>query len=486
MRRISSLTLLFIGSLSFVGCAAKRTTPPVPAVAPEIHDELQTTISRHYDELFNAAPELKFTPEQLKAMRQHLSDSQEYCKQRAEATSKGYGQQIKLANKELDGMRSNPDENRRHDLHCQIQQLRSDKAQTDLLADQLIPTAFQNNKAKLDVLQNWPSELKNIEQQIANGTYRNRRWGNVEEIGFRTIQKDQKDDIERGDDALRQLRQMSAMPKELDNKQIQDYVNKIAQRLAANSDLEVPLKVTVLDSREVNAFALPGGYLFVERGLLEEADNESQLAGVIAHEMAHVAARHSWRLYKKALISSILYQSAQIAVLIATGGASGIGTYYALQYGFYGLGFALDLNLLGVSRDFELEADQLGMQYAWKAGYDPEGFVRFFDKVASKHGYAIGMSWFRTHPPFYERMVASEREMMFLPKKEAWIVQTHEFEQMQAILKPLAEKSNTEQDANRPSLLNKEEKCDLPKELYKPEDSIENICAGLGQTANPK
>lgn len=472
-------------ALALSGCAARRTTPPTPPVAPDIHDELQTTISRHYDELFNAAPDLKFTPEQLKGMRQHLSDTEEYCKQRAEAKSENYKQQIKLADKELEAMKKKPDENRRHELHCQIQELRSFKAQTDLLADQLIPTAFLNNKAKIDVLQNWPPELKNIQQQIASGAYRDRRWGNVEEIGFRTIEKDQKDDIKRGEDALRQLRQMSAMPKELDNKEIQDYVNTIAQRLAANSDLEVPLKVIVLDSREVNAFALPGGFLFVERGLLEEADNESQLAGVIAHEMAHVVARHSWRLYKKAMISSIFYQAAQIAVLVATGGASGIGTYYALQYGFYGLGFALDLNLLGVSRDYELEADQLGMQYAWKAGYDPQGFIRFFDKVASKHGYAIGMSWFRTHPPFYERMVASEREMMYLPKKEAWIFQTHKFEQMKTILKPIAQKSNAEQDANRPSLLSKEEKCDLPEELYKPEEPIENICAGLGQPSSP-
>ena len=138
-----------------------------------------------------------------------------------------------------------------------------------------------------------------------------------------------------------------------------------------------------------------------------------------------------------------------------------------------------------MSRDYELEADQLGMQYAWKAGYDPQGFIRFFDKVASKHGYAIGMSWFRTHPPFYERMVASEREMMYLPKKEAWIFQTHKFEQMKTILKPIAQKSNAEQDANRPSLLSKEEKCDLPEELYKPEEPIENICAGLGQPSSP-
>ncbi len=133
-----------------------------------------------------------------------------------------------------------------------------------------------------------------------------------------------------------------------------------------------------------------------------------------------------------------------------------------------------------ISRDFELEADQLGIQYVWKTGYDPNGFIRFFDKLASKHGYAIGASWFRTHPPFYERMVQSKREMMYLPKKESWIVQTTVFEEMKPVLKKVAAKSNAEQDAKRPTLLSKEERCEAPaKQLYKPEDSIETICSSL-------
>ena len=216
-------------------------------------------------------------------------------------------------------------------------------------------------------------------------------------------------------------------------------------------------------------------------------DDESQLAGVIAHEISHVTARHSYRLYKQALASSIVYQLASVAAIIVTGGAAGIGTYYALQYGFYGLGFALNLNLLGVSRDFELEADQLGIQYAWKAGYDPEGFIRFFDKMASKHGYAIGASWFRTHPPFYQRMVDSQREIMYLPQKEAWIVQTLQFEQMKPVLKEAATKSNAAQEGKRPTLLVKEEGCEKPKQLYQPDEPIEAICSRLeGQKSASK
>ena len=107
----------------------------------------------------------------------------------------------------------------------------------------------------------------------------------------------------------------------------------------------MPLHISVLQSREVNAFALPGGYLFVERGLLEAADDESELAGVIAHEIAHDTARHSYKLMKNATISSLLYQAAQVAAIILTGGAAGIAMSYILQYGFYGLGLVINLTI---------------------------------------------------------------------------------------------------------------------------------------------
>ena len=136
--------------------------------------------------------------------------------------------------------------------------------------------------------------------------------------------------------------------------------------------------------REINAFALPSDYLFIERGLLEAADDESELAGVIAHEISHDTARHLNKLMKGSRIASIFYQAAQIAAIVLTGGVAVIGIYYALQYGFYGLRLVLNLKLLGVSRDYKLEADQLSDQYAWNAGYDPSGFIRLFDKMATK------------------------------------------------------------------------------------------------------
>src|SRR5947209_20532307 len=173
------------------------------------------------------------------------------------------------------------------------------------------------------------------------------------------------------------MKKLGVMPREVENQAIVDYVTDLASKVAAHSDLHIPLHVTVLNTKEVNGFALTGGYVFIERGLLDAADDESEVAGVIAHEIAHDVARHAHKLMKKATIAEIFYTGAEVAAMVLTGGAAGIGTYYALQYGFSGLGLVLDLKLLGVSREYELEADQLGIQYTWNTGYDPSGFVRF-------------------------------------------------------------------------------------------------------------
>lgn len=279
------------------------------------------------------------------------------------------------------------------------------------------------------------------------------------------------------------MKRAGLIPPEVEDKAIQDYVNTVGQRIARFSDLKIPLHISVLQSREINAFALPGAYLFIERGLLEASDDEAELAGVIAHEISHDVARHSNKLMKRATIASLLYQAAQIAAIVLTGGVAGIGMYYAIQYGFFGLGMVLNLKLLGVSREYELEADQLGVQYAWNAGYDATGFIRFFDKLATQEGYVNGVSWFRTHPPFYQRMVNTEREILFLQQKPAAIVQTSEFEQMKKELAPIAAKLEKE-EVGKPSLkITREEGCEPPKKLeYKPGEPIEILCSSPVQT----
>jgi predicted Zn-dependent protease len=251
------------------------------------------------------------------------------------------------------------------------------------------------------------------------------------------------------------------MPPEVEDKELTRYITRLAGTITHNSDLKIPIKVTVLDSMEINAFALPGGFLFVNTGLIDKAETESELIGVLAHETAHVAARHGARLMKRATIAQIFFQAAQIGALILTGGAAGIGTYYALQYGFYGLGMILDLTLLGVSRDYEAEADQLGAQYAWQAGYDPKGFITFFDKMANEEGYVKSASFFRTHPPFLERILSTFSEITYLPPKDDLQIDSTGFVAAKQRVADLIKKREQE-EKNRPSLRGKPVECGEP------------------------
>src|SRR5215469_4142314 len=459
--------------------AARRQAPARSAQTLSLREYLQ----KPYLELFELAPKLEFSATEVEAQRNALKSGKDMCVDRFKGHSKNYANQIDAARKNLKQNTATLSEVQRQQIHCSIQNLDLLKSEADVLAGQAIPTAYDNLNAKLDVIQQWPAQYKQIRQEIASGTYHTRRWGDVKDIGFRQIEPNQQDDIKRGAQAVEEMKRLGLMPPEVEDKAVQEYVRSVAERVAKHSDLKVPLHVTVLQSREVNAFALPGGYLFIERGLLEAVDDESQLAGVIAHEIAHGTARHSYKMMKRATIASLFYQAAQIAAVVLTGGVAGIGIYYALQYGFYGLGLVLDLKLLGVSRDYELQADQLGVQYAWKAGYDPTGFIRFFDKMATKKGYVNSVSWFRTHPPFYQRMVQTEREIMFLQPKPEAVTQTAAFDQMKLVLAPVAAQAEKEEIGKPSLLMTKEEGCESPKTLeYKPDRRIEELCSSLAPT----
>lgn len=446
---------------------------------------LRGLLQKPYAELFELAPTLEFGAAEIAAQRKALEKGRDFCVTRFKEHAKQYEKQVDAAQKDLKKKTASLSEEQRKQLHCKIQNLELLRSEAQALSGHAIPTAYDNLNAKLDVIEKWPILYKQTQQEIARGSHLSRRWGDVKDIGFREIAANQQDDIKKGQQAIEEMKRSGLLPPEVEDKAIQQYVNAVAQRLAQKSDLRIPLHVYVLQSREINAFALPGGYLFIERGLLEAADDESELAGVLAHEMAHDAARHANKLMKKATIAGVFYQAAQVAAMILTGGVAGIGTYYALQYGFYGLGFVLNLNLLGVSRDYELEADQLGVQYAWNSGYAPSGFIRFFDKIATREGYVNGASWFRTHPPFYQRMVDTRREIMFLPPKPDLIVQTSAFEQMKKELAPITAAANKE-EMGRPSLkVTREQGCQPPKRLeYKPEQPIEELCWAPPQTVN--
>jgi predicted Zn-dependent protease len=227
---------------------------------------------------------------------------------------------------------------------------------------------------------------------------------------------------------------------------ITEYVNRVGQNLVRNSDAKVPFTIKVIDSDEVNAFALPGGFFYVNSGLILAADEESELAGVMAHEIAHVAARHATRGQTRADIANI----ATIPLIFIGGG---IG-YAARQVA----GIGLPLTFLSFSRGFESEADYLGLQYMYKAGYDPNSFVSFFEKLEAQEKKKPGSlaKAFRTHPLTPDRIQKTQSEIAtILPARDQYIVTTSEFDQVKARLAALENRrrlDDLKQDKNKPTL----------------------------------
>lgn len=230
----------------------------------------------------------------------------------------------------------------------------------------------------------------------------------------------------------------------VDDPVVSEYVNRIGQNLVRNSDAKVPFTIKVIDSNEVNAFALPGGFFFVNTGLLMNADNEAELAGVMAHEIAHVAARHGTRQATRGQL--VNYGTLP---LIFMGGWAG----YAVQEA---AGLAIPLGFLKFSRGMESEADMLGLQYMYKAGYDPTAFVDFFEKVETLEKRRPGLvsKVFSTHPMTNDRIRAAQKEIQQdLKAQPEYVVDTSEFEAVKARLAMLENRHKLDQkDLHRPTL----------------------------------
>jgi predicted Zn-dependent protease len=222
-------------------------------------------------------------------------------------------------------------------------------------------------------------------------------------------------------------------------------VNRIGQNLVRNSDAKVPFTIKVIDSDEINAFALPGGFFYVNSGLVLAADNESEMAGVMAHEIAHVAARHATRQMTRAQLANF----ASIP-LIFVGGGIGYAAWEAASIG-------LPLTFMHFSRNFEAEADYLGMQYMYKTGYDPQSFIAFFEKIQAKEKKKPGSlaKAFATHPQTPDRIAKSQEEInQILPPRPEYVVDTSEFQQVKSRLASIENKRklDDDKDKNRPTL----------------------------------
>ncbi len=228
---------------------------------------------------------------------------------------------------------------------------------------------------------------------------------------------------------------------------IVEYVNRIGQNIVKNSDCKVPFTIKVLDSDEINAMALPGGFFYVNSGLILAADEEAELAGVMAHETAHVCAHHAARQMTK----MNYVQIGSIPLIIFTQGTwTGYGIYEATQ-------LAIPITFLKFSRIDEAEADWLGLQYMYKAGYDPQAFIQFFEKIDAleKHKPGTLSKVFADHPQTPDRIAHSEDEIAtIMPAKPDYIVTTSEFDDVKARLARIENKRkiNDKGNGNKPTL----------------------------------
>jgi len=226
-----------------------------------------------------------------------------------------------------------------------------------------------------------------------------------------------------------------------------EYVNRIGQNIVKNSDCKVPFTIKVIDSDEINAMALPGGFFYVNSGLILAADEEAELAGVMAHETAHVCAHHAAREMTKAGYAEI----GSIPLIIFTQGTwTGYGIYEASQ-------LAIPMTFLEFSREYEAEADWLGLQYMYRAGYDPQAFIQFFEKLDAleKHKPGALARAFADHPQTPDRIAHSEQEIAtIMPARADYMVTTSEFDDVKGRLARLENKRklNDKSGGNKPTL----------------------------------
>lgn len=314
------------------------------------------------------------------------------------------------------------------------------QSQTQPVADQEKPATDQKKDADKRDKKDKDKDKKNAKNKHSGGK------DDVDAIGNRKVAGwdwySIESEIRMGKEYATQL---EASLKLVTDPTINEYVNRVGQNLVRNSDAKVPFTIKVVDSDVINAMALPGGFFYVNSGLILAADNEAELAGVMAHEIAHVAARHTTRQLTR-------YQFINYASLplIFVGGGIGLAAREAA-------GIGIPMTFLKFSRGFEAEADYLGIQYMYKAGYDPNEFVNFFEKIQAQEKKKPGSmaKVFTDHPQTPDRITKSQEEIAtILPAKDQYIETTSEFNDMKARLAAIENRHKVDDNANpnKPSL----------------------------------
>ena len=234
-----------------------------------------------------------------------------------------------------------------------------------------------------------------------------------------------------------------------------EYVNRVGQNIVKNSDCKVPFTIKIIDSDEINAFALPGGFFFVNSGLILNAEEEAELAGVMAHETAHVCAHHVARGMTRGN-----YAQLGTIPLIFIGGWTGYGAYEAAS-------LAVPVTFIKFSREFEAQADYLGVQYMYRAGYDPQAYISFFERVQvlEKHKPGTMAKVFSDHPQTPDRILRTQEEIAhILPARDEYTVTTSEFDDIKARLARIESKRRLvdSKDLKKPSLRKASGSSDAP------------------------
>jgi predicted Zn-dependent protease len=315
-------------------------------------------------------------------------------------------------------------------------------------------------------------KLKKEEEKAAKEAAK-RKNADIENIGNRDINKGGfhpmtpklESEIALGRGLSKELEQQVTL---VQDPVITEYVNRVGQNLVKNSDSKIPFTIKVIDSDEINALSLPGGFFYVNTGLILAADEEAELAAVMGHEIAHVTARHAAEQQGKASFINIL----SIPATIFTGGIAGA----IIQQG---AAIALPAMFYSFSRGAEKEADYLGLQYMYKAGYDPGASVTFFEKLQARESAKKRMSsLFASHPPTEDRVIANKMTIEHnLPPREQYLVSTSEFDRVKARLAMMQDQRTPSEKDRAPSLIRRrpssrpgEDSTDKEEAKTKPED----------------
>lgn len=500
--------LAVVLSLSLAFPVGTQASPAQPR-------DLRPYLDSSYPALLESAGEIAANKAEVKEAHAWVEAEYKADQARLEAALKSVKARVAAYQKQLEKLSSSSSSDTeaqaaaRSAVHCNLRDAIREygESQFALAASQV---KRDNRRAKLDLLLAFPGDSKRIVEQVAAGKGRQRPFGNVEDVGFRKGFENQYKDIDWGRRVEAEFRRSGLLPLDIDAQAQKDYdragvrfkdaekrlsdlgpddpkrpkaeqlvadagasvaerhaelaaalsavdtFRAVAWRVARSSDVKIPLQVRIIWDDDPNAFALPGGLIFINSGLLAgkvksqksgheynvHVASESEYAGVLAHEVAHGVRRHAHKLNQRAGRLQLLMNAALLAIFILFPPAS-YGAYYLLQFGLMGIELLLTLELLGVSRDYESEADLLGVQYLWTAGYDATALARFNAKMSENFGYVQRGGWYRTHPPSYERILATYTEQAFLKPKPGATVDTDEFQYALRQLEWLWEKRQT-------------------------------------------